>query len=70
MSILSQDGRIVVLLSGHGYLNISDNGVYLTSFGGEYIDLKLGKYATEERAKEVLFEIAQHKESLYVMPEV
>ena len=70
MRILSQDGKTAVLISGHGYLNISDCGVYLTSFGGEYIDLKLGKYSTEKRAKEVLFEIAQHKESLYVMPEV
>lgn len=70
MRILSQDGKIAILLSGHGYLNIRDRGVYLTSFGGNYTDLKLGKYGSEKRAKEVLFEIAQHKESLYVMPEV
>lgn len=70
MRILSQAGKHLVDVSNGGYLNIYDKAVWFVFYNSDFADLRLGDYTSEERAKEVVFEIAQHKESLYVMPEV
>ena len=70
MRILSQDGDIVAAIGGNGYLNLGGRNVLFTSFGSDYIDLILGTYATEERAKEVLTELFHCQYEGFVMPEV
>lgn len=67
MRILSQDGTELVNFKNCDSLTLEGNVVVATFLDGYKV---LGDYSTEKRAKEVLFEISQHKESLYVMPEV
>ena len=67
MRILSQDGTELVNFKNCDSLTLEGKVVVTTFLDGYKV---LGDYSTEKRAKEVLFEIAQHKESLYVMPEV
>lgn len=70
MRILGQDRDIVVAIIGNGYLNLSGKNILFTSYGSDYIDLILGTYATEERAKEVLTELFHCQYEGFVMPEV
>lgn len=67
MRILSQEGFVLASLDKCNSIT-SEGSTVFANFLNEF--RVLGRYASEERAKEVLFEIAQHKESLYVMPEV
>lgn len=67
MRILSQDGLDLVNFNICISFTLQKNIIVANFLDGYKI---LGDYSSEERAKEVLFEIAQHKENLYVMPEV
>lgn len=67
MRILSQDGLDLVNFNNCVSLTLQKGVVIVNFLDGYKI---IGDYSTEKRAKEVLFEIAQHKEILYVMPEV